>query len=222
MSRAASVRPGSCRAGSVAVEFALVIPILIFLLTGLYQMWTLTVVNRELETVAASIGQMLTQSTTGSVSDDDLAFTASSTMVLFPGILSDAANKGLSWSDDIGITISSVVFGQQANGSYQAQVAWSRGTSKRPCGTALSAAADDAAPSPTTLPQDLFGAGSLIVVDVVFAYTPSFVPTAFLAPATYTYRKSVYLQPRYIAAPSYITHSSTDADGGTTICQGYD
>ncbi len=214
--------PWPDRAGSVAVEFAIVVPMLALLLAGLYQAWMLTVVNRELDAVPASIAQMLTQTTTGAVNDDDLAFTASSAMVLFPTVLSDAASKGLSWSDDIGITISSVVFSQQANGAYQAEVAWSRGTSKRPCGTPLTGAADTATPSPTTLPQDLFGVGSLIVVDVVFTYSPSFLPTTFMPQSTYTFKKSVYLQPRYIAAPSYITHSAKDADGATTLCPGYD
>ena len=207
--------------GSVALEFILTVPLTMVMMLGLYQMWTLTTANRQIESLAASIAQMLTQSTTGTVSDANLSFMADSAMVLFPGVLTDAANKNMAWYDDIQITISSVVFTEQANGSYQAQVAWSRGGNKRPCGVYLSSQSDTDPPKTTALPTDLFGPGSLIVVDVTFVYTPTLVPAWFMSSTSYTFNKSSYLQPRYIASPSYITNATTGSDGGTTVCQGY-
>ena len=209
------------RSGSVAVEFAMVVPLMAVLMLGLYQLWTLTTDNRQIQSVAASIAQMLTQTTTGTVTDTDLSFVTDSTMVLFPGVLTDAASKNIPWYNDIQITISSVVFAEQANGSYVAQVAWSRGSNKRPCGINLSGQDDTAPPSVTGLPLDLFGPGSLIVVDVSFVYEPTIVPTWFMASTSHTFNKSVYLQPRYIAPPSFITHKLSGSDGGTTTCQGF-
>lgn len=207
------------RSGSVAVEFAMVVPLMAVLMLGLYQMWTLTTANRQIQSVAASIAQMLTQTTTGTVTDTDLSFVTDSTMVLFPGVLTDAASKNIPWYNDIQITISSVVFVEQANGSYVAKVAWSRGSNKRPCGINLLGQADTDPPNTTGLPLDLFGPGSLIVADVSFVYTPTIIPTWFMASTSHTFNKSVYLQPRYIAPPSYITHTAAGSDGGTTVCQ---
>lgn len=209
------------RSGSVAVEFAMVVPLMAVLLLGLYQMWTLTTANRQIQNVAASIAQMLTQTTTGVVTDTDLIFVADSTMVLFPGVLTDAASKNIAWKNDIQITISNVVFVEQPNGSYLAQVAWSRGQNKRPCGINLSGQADTDPPNKTAIPKGLFGPGSLIVVDVSFVYTPTIVPSWFMASTSHTFNKSTYLQPRYIAPPHFITHKVAGSDGGTTPCQGF-
>lgn len=216
-------------AGSVALEFVLSVPLMMFLMLGLYQIWFLATTNRQVENVAYSIAQMLTQNTTGSVSDDDLSFVASSAMVLFPAVLTDAARKNIAWSSDINVTISSVAFVAQLNGTYLAHVAWSRGPYKRPCAANLSAQPDTDPPSATALPQDLFPtpsaippetvsvAGSLIVVDVGFNYTPEFLPSWFSS--SYSFNKSVYFQPRYITAPSYIAHSDSNSDNGTTVCK---
>lgn len=209
------------RSGSVAVEFAMTVPLMMVMMLGLYQMWTLTTANRQIQSVSASIAQMLTQSTTGTVTDTDLSFVADSAMALFPGVLTDAASKNMAWYNDIQITISSVVFVEQANGSYLAQVAWSRGSNKRPCGTNLSGQADTAPPNRTALPMGLFGPGSLIVVDVSFVYAPTIVPSWFMESTSHTFNKSTYLQPRYIAPPNFITHKVAGSDGGTTACQGF-
>jgi hypothetical protein len=207
------------RTGSVALEFVLTVPLMIFTMLGLYQVWFLATANRQIETVADSIAQMLTQNTTGSVSDVDLGFVASSAMVLFPTVLTDASKQNVAWSSIIKITISSVVFVAQSNGSYLAQVAWSRGPNKRPCGSNLSAQSDADPPSPTALPQDLFGSGSLIVVDVSYDYKPQFLSDWFAS--SYGFSKSAYLQPRYITSPDYIQHSNSNADGAATVCTGY-
>ncbi len=53
---------------------------------------------------------MLAQNTSGSVSNDDLHFVIDSTMIVFPDVLSDAKAKGVSWSQDIKVTMSSVSF----------------------------------------------------------------------------------------------------------------
>jgi hypothetical protein len=54
---------------------------------------------------------------------------------------------------------------------------WNSAPNKRTCGVLLTSVPDTAAPSKTTLPADVFGPGSLIVVDIVYNYTPIFGST---------------------------------------------
>jgi hypothetical protein len=60
--------------------------------------------------VATTVVEMLTQNGTGTVNYVDLHFAVDSTMVIFPQILQDAAQKHVSWGNDIEVSIASVVF----------------------------------------------------------------------------------------------------------------
>ena len=210
--------------GMAMVEFGLIFPVLVTLLLALVEVSNLATSNRRLQVVANSITQMITQSSTGVVNYVDVQFAIDSTMVLFPLVLSDSANKGISWSSDISVTVSSVVFSLQnalctSNCTYNAKVAWSGGSNKRPCNFNLTATPDTATPSSTTLPTDVYGPGSLIVADVVYTYKPWIWLT--LLPAI-TVSKSVYLAPRYIPPTSYIKYSVIAGDNGVaSSCPGF-
>ena len=69
-----------------------------------------------------------------------------------------------------------------------------------------------AAPSRATLPRSVFGPGSLIAVDVVFTFRPSFgarfIPAMRIA-------RSMYVQPRYA---SLVDLDTTGNDGIATKC----
>jgi len=210
--------------GMAIVEFALVFPVLLMLLLALVEVSNAVTANRRLQVVANAMAQMITQSSTGVVNYVDVQFAIDSTMVLFPLVLSDSAQKRISWGNDISVTVSSVVFSLQnpqctSNCIYNANVAWSGGAQKRPCNFNLTATADTAAPSLTTLPTDVYGPGSLVVADVVYNYTPSVWPNALL---TLKLSKSVYLQPRYIPPTSYIHYAVISGDNGVaSSCPGY-
>jgi hypothetical protein len=134
-------------------------------------------------------------------------------MVIFPQMLQDAARKGISWKNDISISIAGVLFTGKPAGctpsncsSYDANVVWNSGPNKRTCGVLLTPAPDTATPSPTTLPTDVFGPGSLIVVDIVYNYAPIFgsvFTKLFGSPlfGTIPIARSAYLAPRYVQAP---------------------
>lgn len=71
-------------------------------------------------------------------------------------------------------------------------------------------------PSKTTLPADVFGPGSIIIVDVVFNYTPIFGLGLF---GTIPIARSAYLSPRYVPLIKYAVVSGDDGLGAE--CAGY-
>lgn len=195
--------------GAAAVEFALIAPVLLILLLVGYDTARYAQDVRRIEAVGASIGQMLSVSTTGQVAAADLQFYEDATIVLFPQVLQDSYQQGKAWTSDMGITVSSVSF-TGADPNYKATVAWSAGTNLRPCNVNLVAAEDSATPSIATLPIDTFGPGTLIVVDLVFQFRPT-IASQLMKPIPIT--RSYYIQPRYVPALAF-----TGA-AGTTVKQ---
>ncbi|MDQ6869368.1 MAG: pilus assembly protein [Pseudomonadota bacterium] len=217
-----------CRARQAiaAVEFALLLPLLIMLMLGSVEVARLIISARNVTAVATTAVEMLSQNGTKKVNYVDLHFATDSTMVIFPQILQDAAQKGISWKNDISVSIAGVLFSGNPPGctssctSYTANVVWNSGPNKRTCGVPLTSAPDTAAPSTTTLPADVFpvapsSGASLLVVDIVYNYTPIFASTftaLFGHPlfGTIPIARSAYLAPRYIQfPPNYIKYDGT-------------
>ncbi len=91
----------------------------------------------------------------------DLHTAQDSAMVIFPQVLQDAVQKGISWSNDIKISMASVRFVPTVltcttSCIYQAHVVWDAGPNPRPCNSTLTAVPYNSTPSIGTLPQDLF------------------------------------------------------------------
>ena len=223
--------------GVAAIEFAVILPILLTLLLTGTQVVMFINASRKVGQVARSISQMISQakpadnSTTATVNALDLHFSFDATMVIFPYLLNDAKRQNLSWWTDISINYASVAFtkttatcnnpGDQS-ACYTANVVWtSTGTSQpyganyRPCTPAQLPADNTAAPSRSTLPRSVYGPASLIVIDVVFKFTPP-LGAKFFPPITIA--RSAYVQPRYA---SLITYDTTNSDGIATKCPGY-
>ena len=217
--------------GVSAVEFSLVLPVLIVLLLAGVQLVTYINATRKVEAIAASISEMISQavppsgSTEATVNALDLHFSYDSTLVLFPYIMKDSAQKGVSWWQDISISYASVQFVQTStkcagnadqSACYVANVIWTStgtaGGNYRPCLVPQIAADDAASPSRIALPRSLFGPGSVIAVDVVFTFVPTF-GARFLPSIKIT--RSVFVQPRYA---SLIRFSSTGNDGIASTC----
>lgn len=209
------------RRAIAAVEFALVLPLLVILMLGSVEAARLITFARRVTLVATTAVEMITQNGTGTINYVDLHFAADSTMVIFPQILQDAAQKQVSWSNDISISMASVVFTPNpstctSNCAYIANVVWNSGPNKRTCGVPLTSVPDTSAPSKTTLPADVFGPGSIIVVDIVFSYTPIFGLGLF---GTVPLARSAYLSPRYVPLIKYAVVSGDDGIGSE--CPGY-
>ena len=220
---------------TVAVEFAFALPVLIVLLLLGIQVVTYVNAVRKVELLATSISEMISQaapptgSTIASVNQLDLHFAYDAGLVVFPYLMSDAQRQGVAWWQDIYINYASVQFvkipgttcpatGDQSS-CYLANVVWtSTGTTGgkyRPCLIPQLAMDDTSAPNNAYLPRSIFGASSVIAVDVVFSFHPTFagnlLPTLRIA-------RSVYVQPRYA---SLITYDTTNSDGIATKCLGY-
>jgi hypothetical protein len=77
---------------------------------------------RRVTLVTTTAVEMLTQNGTGTVNYIDLHFAVDSTMVIFPQILQDAALKHVSWSNDIAISIASVVHAESLDRHVELQL----------------------------------------------------------------------------------------------------
>lgn len=217
-----------------AVEFAVILPAFLALMAGGIQLVAYINATRKIDLVANSISQMISQavppqgSTVATVNSLDLHFSYDSALVLFPYLMKDGPRQGLQWWQDISINFASIAFTPKipACGStaapadcYLATVAWTStgtyGGNARPCLTPQSPAADTASPTRFTLPRSAYGPGSVIVVDVVFLFKPTF-GSAFLSPLRIA--RSVYLQPRYA---TLITYDTTNDDGIASKCLGF-
>jgi len=223
---------GDTRAASV-IEFALILPVLLILMLGGIQLVTYIDTSRKVGLIAQSISQMISQamppsgSTVATVTAADLHFSYDSTLVLFPYLLKDAPRQGLQWWQDIAITYAAVAFTQTSSNCtggdlsacYTAAVAWTSsgttGGNYRPCKVPQLPAADTTPPNRTTLPRSVFGPGSIVAVDVVFNFRPTFgarfIPAVRIA-------RSMYVQPRYAALVNFDT---TGNDGIAVKCPGF-
>jgi Flp pilus assembly protein TadG len=208
------------RQGLAAVEFAFALPLLLLILLGFYELDRYVETTRQLENAANSVSQMLTQTTKDQLTRGDLNLAYDSLMVLVPRVLQDSARKGHKWRDDITVSMSSVAFtnttpGCTADCVYSARIAWSGGSSKRPCNTSLEAVDNDLTPSPATLPADAFGPNGIIVVDLAYDYTPLMANKLF---PSFAIKRSSYLQPRYLPPASQLNYAVAGGDDLVTTC----
>jgi len=193
-----------------AVEFALIMPMLVLFMLAGAETARYVNISRQLTEFTYSAASLIAERTTN-VTIYDIIFGQTSVVVTFPDILSDAARKNTVWSSDMQYTASSVLFTPTVTGctsscTYTAKVGWTFGTNPRPCNTSLTAVSDTASPSPSTLPADIFSSGSIIVIDLIYTYTPifgaKFVPSIQM-------KRSAYLQPRYLSSVSYTNSTGT-------------
>ena len=136
-------------AGTSAIEFALIFPVLALLMLAGLQVVLYINATRKTEGVANAIGQMISQaapatasSTTAAVNSLDLHFSFDSVLVVFPYLLRDAALKGVPWWADITINYASIQFTKTSascagaadqSACYAANVVWSGpGPARRP------------------------------------------------------------------------------------------
>ncbi|TGD98628.1 TadE/TadG family type IV pilus assembly protein [Methylobacterium nonmethylotrophicum] len=225
--------------GLAAAELALILPVLLTIMLGGIQLVAYINAVRKVELVVQSISQMISQTSppdastsVATVNAADLHFSYDAALVLFPYLMDDAKRQGKSWWQDITINYASIQFTQVAttcsDGSdlsacYVANVVWtSTGTTQpasgaafRPCGVPQVPAANNAAPTRSALPRSVYGPASLIVVDVVFTFTPTF-GTQILQPIRIA--RSAYVQPRYA---SLVNYDTTNNDGIATRCPGF-
>jgi Flp pilus assembly protein TadG len=215
--------------GVAGLEFALLAPLLITMLAGLYDLTTAYIAWERLKLCVQAIDQIATIQAANSATPNTLTRTqtttaASSIYAYLPSILTASAPP-------FGVTVSSVVMTPTVSGctsgcTYKAHVAWSgtyQGTagSRRPCDTVqgtsvITQTTDTAPPASTTLPGDVYSAAPLLVVDATYTFTPFFY--SFIS--SFTMKQSAYFAPRTGISNNWIQYIYAAPDS-TTLCAGY-
>jgi Flp pilus assembly protein TadG len=211
MIRASWTRLGSFarnRAGVGAVEFALILPVALLLMLMGFDTARFVLSTQRIEEIANTAAEMLAQTPVnssailandGTVSDGDLHFYWDSALFLYPDAAAAAQAQGVAWSTQLVVNMTSITFVASPSGcttgcTYKAKVVWTT-NNYRPCGSTISAVPDTTAPTPSTLPTDVFGPGSIIVVDVRYTWQPTF-GAAYLP--SFDIARSAYMSPRNV------------------------
>jgi Flp pilus assembly protein TadG len=203
------------RRGIAAVEFAFVLPVMLTLYLGCVEVTQGVIANRQITAVARTIADLASQQT-GALTDTgnsvlgvDISTIFAASQALFP--------QGTA-SNPLRMTISQVDFTVVGTCSptcvYNAQTSWSttiNGGTPRPCVIVLTPTANGSPPSPNTVPTGVYGAGSLIVADVTYSYTPTF---GYVLINNIPISHSAYMKPR---SQQYITFN---ANTPTEKCAG--
>jgi Flp pilus assembly protein TadG len=159
------------RCGVSAVEFAMLVPILILMYVGTVEIGNLLTLMRRVETVASTAADLSAQKR--DVSNADLAdIVAASTSILSPYD-----------TTPLKVVVSSVVADQNNSG----KVAWSCSNS----GSGRAAGSPYALPTGTTVPNS-----SVIVAEVTYAFTPLLNLETVFSPGALDLKRTIYARPR--------------------------
>jgi Flp pilus assembly protein TadG len=218
------------RQGVAGLEFALILPVFISMVTGFFDISNGYVASLRVNLCAQAIDQIATAEAAGSTTANtinmlQISAAASAAYAYLPN-LSSASPPAF------GVTVSAVAMTPTVSGctsgcTYTAHVAWSgnyQGTlgTLRPCDTVqgtsvITETTDTVTPSATTLPSDDYSAASLMVVDVTYTYTPTFF--SFLT-SSFQIHQSAYFAPRTGITDKWIQYVFVAPDS-TTLCPGY-
>jgi len=209
--------------GIAAVEFGLILPLMLMIYMGLVELSRGMRTAQRLDLVAHTLADLTaqilpaakgtcTQSGPACINETDVSdiFSAANTLMGLP-----------SNSTAMKMTISEINITNPSAGVWQAKTSWTvtrNGATARPCGTLLTGA--NAAPvSVTTVPisyvQVTNGVnpttGPVIVADVVYNYTPPvhFEFFKWGSPPTWTMQRTSYAPVRNTYVPSHIQYFMT-------------
>ena len=202
--------------GMAAVEFALILPLLLTIYLGGAELSQGLITTRKSTNVAVALSNLVAEQAAGAtLTDTEIADVfAAATAIMSP--YSTASLK---------MTVSSVVFYHPTGSTaFDAEPQWTitnNGGTPRPC-QFLTSVANNSNPSPTTMPTGIYpAAGSApataIVADVSYTYTPA-LGGKLLAwsskASSLTFRHTTYMRPRnqYL-----ITYSGATG----TVCAAY-
>lgn len=200
--------------GVAAVEFALILPILLILYLGTAETTQGITASRDANLTARTVVDLIAQQPNNvTLTDTQINQVISATSAIMAPFS----------TSPLKMTMSSVEFvtNSAKTPPYDAKPRWTisyNGGTLRPCAI-LTPVANTVKPSATTLPTGVYASGSIIVVDVIYTYTPSFGSTLFGTsqnlPSFFTYQHSTYMKPRAWSTP--IPYSGSLG----TVCPSY-
>jgi Flp pilus assembly protein TadG len=172
--RKASLKIGAVwrdRRAVSAIEFALLLPVILLMYIGTIEISNLLTVVRRVETVASTASDLTAQ--VKQVSTADLAdIVAASTSILTPYP-----------TTPLKLVVSSVVADNNNNG----KVAWSYSSS----GSARAVGSSYVLPAGTTQPNS-----SVVVAEVTYSFTPLLGLSEIFSPGTLSLQRTFYARPR--------------------------
>ncbi|MDB5649293.1 MAG: uncharacterized protein JWL62_813 [Hyphomicrobiales bacterium] len=200
------------RRGVAAVEFALILPLMLLMYLGSTEIVQGLMASRKLSIVARALSDLVAQQPADSpLTDTQLNdIFAAATSIMSP--FSTTALK---------MTVSSVEFVNKPSPAtgLNAKPRWTairNGGTPRACAI-LTPVTDATGNAPDTMPTGLYALGSVIVADVKYTYTPLF-GGQFLAwsstASSITMSRTLYMRPR---AQSIVSYSGT----ANTTCAAY-
>jgi Flp pilus assembly protein TadG len=199
------------RQAASTVEFAFLVPVVLLLLLMGFDTGRYVLATQRIQEVANSVAEMLSQTQAAStppattptgagyVQDSDLHYFYDSAMATYPDVLAVANSTGTYWWQLLTVQMTSIYFKASPTNctsscTYTPEVVWTTGA--RSCGLTISAASDTSGYNAATLPTDVFGPGSIIVVDVSYTFTPTF-GAAYLP--SIPIERSAYMAPRNVS-----------------------
>lgn len=187
-------RFASDRSAVAAVEFSIILPMLLALGLGGAELMRYLLIQKQIGKAAEAVSIMM-GAFDKAMTRTDYEFMYDSTMVIVPFATSDATRLGNSWRNVMEVGMSSLTFEKAdaactSNCVTRPRVRWRTGA--RTCGEQ----AFSTSPGIGAIPSELQGSlGSLVIADVRYTYQPWF--GAKYLPAIVVMRSS-YHQPRFI------------------------
>jgi Flp pilus assembly protein TadG len=182
--------------GVAAVEFAIILPLLLLLLLGGFELSRYLHQSFRVSQAASNIGLMLSQFDT-TLKPVDIEMVRNAASLIVPQVRRGRGPDYANWRDRIRIDLASVDIRPVAGSkTFEAKPVWITANSRRSCSVLkpLNAASDNY--EPDGLPSALLtGAGSVVVVDVSYPFVPV-VGNAFFSLNSRRIERSVYIEPR--------------------------
>jgi Flp pilus assembly protein TadG len=203
--------------GVAAVEFAIILPLMLTMYLGCAQLSQGLEATRKSTTVASSLSDLVAEQSAGATLTDsqmtDVFAGATAIMSPYP-------------TATLKMTVSSVEFVTDAKAStgFDAKVRWtitSNGGTARPC-QIMTPDANNSNPGPTVIPTGVYpvsgsAQATAIVADATYVYAPTF-GSSFLAwsstATSLTFKHTTYMRPRN-------QYSITYSGSLGTVCPSY-
>ena len=191
--------------GVAAVEFALILPVMLLMYFGSAELTKGILVNRKVTVAARSVSDLLAQKTNAITNAD-------ATQIFNAGI-------AVMGSDSAGLkmTLSSIKFVLKSGSTtqYDAKTMWSvtgSGNTLRPCVVLTPDNTTTLAPDVNKVPSGFYtGPGTILVADVTYTYPSPFnIDTSFYkSPSTMTFQRAYFNAPRNTASLAYAGSNAT-------------
>jgi Flp pilus assembly protein TadG len=202
--------------GVAAVEFAIILPLMLTMYLGSAELSQGLITTRKSTNVASALSDLVAEQSAGAtLTDSEIADVfAAATAIMSP--YSTATLQ---------MTVSSVAFVTDAKAAtgFDAEIIWTitnNGGTPRPC-QILTAVANNSNPSPTTVPTGIYPASgsaqaTAIIGDTTYTYTPAFgTLLAWSSKASsLTFKHTTYMRPRN-------QYSITYSGSTGTVCPAY-